>query len=191
MSKVFLLLLACISPNEDVLTERKHRTPIAVVVEENTEMFSPWEFISSPVRKAAWTNLPDVVICQELMLGKGRVNEALNFWESRGHTFGEVYEVRCDKLAIKQGAIYFMNPETGYDFKHLSMTRTTYAIHANGDKEITTAFISVTYPAKHAERILEHEIGHALGYQHTHRRGHLMNPRAEMGGYGDFGLRAE
>jgi len=38
------------------------------------------------------------------------------------------------------------------------------------------------------ERVLEHEIGHALGWVHVGTRGHLMHPEWAKGGWNTFGL---
>ena len=39
------------------------------------------------------------------------------------------------------------------------------------------------------ERILEHEMGHALGFLHIDKPGHIMNEVWVDGGWGDDGLR--
>ena len=53
--------------------------------------------------------------------------------------------------------------------------------------EILSARIQFGGPRKKS-RILEHEIGHALGWSHCNRRGHIMNPEWSRGGWDDFGL---
>ena len=40
-----------------------------------------------------------------------------------------------------------------------------------------------------AERVLEHEFGHALGWMHTKKIGHLMHETLIRGGWGAEGLK--
>ena len=39
------------------------------------------------------------------------------------------------------------------------------------------------------ERVLEHEMGHALGWMHTKQLGHLMHEKLIYGGWKDDGLK--
>ena len=41
----------------------------------------------------------------------------------------------------------------------------------------------------HKDRVLEHEIGHALGWQHYRQRYHIMHPEWRYGGYDSYGIR--
>jgi predicted Zn-dependent protease len=47
------------------------------------------------------------------------------------------------------------------------------------------AEIEVSQQTGNKDRILEHEIGHALGWDHFNKRGHILHPRWESGGYLD------
>jgi len=53
--------------------------------------------------------------------------------------------------------------------------------------EISWATIELRHP--YTERVMEHELGHALGWLHCRRRGHMMHPNHFDGGWGDGGLR--
>ena len=52
--------------------------------------------------------------------------------------------------------------------------------------EIYWATIELRHP--YTERVLEHEIGHALGWLHTRTRGHMMHPLHFEGGWDDDAL---
>lgn len=187
--KIFFLLMACsIDPPEDI-KEKEIPTPVEYILEDSSTPTFQFPTARTPNRKGKWSTPPDIIICKELMFNRERVFESVKFWESLGHVFGEIYDIRCDFLEMKAGAIFLVNPGAGYDFKHLSNTITTYAVFKDGHREIVAAQINMTFNAKSTKRILEHEIGHALGYQHISRRGHIMHPRIEMGGNGSDGLR--
>ena len=54
---------------------------------------------------------------------------------------------------------------------------------------IAKAMISIYPKYERKERVLEHEIGHALGWSHYNKKFHIMNPSWQEGGYDHAGLR--
>ena len=78
-------------------------------------------------------------------------------------------------------------PDAGFDWNYLARTR-VYKLTET--KEILWATIKIQQTAVTKPRVLEHEIGHALGWPHFGRRGHLMNALWQNGGYNTAGLQA-
>lgn len=62
----------------------------------------------------------------------------------------------------------------------------TRSIVDHDTREILSAEIEV-YVVR--ERVLEHELGHALGIKHVFRSGHIMHPEWNSGGWNNEGLR--
>ena len=57
----------------------------------------------------------------------------------------------------------------------------------NDSQEIQWAKIYLKSNVK--ERVLEHELGHALGWMHTKQSGHMMHEKLIYGGWKDTGLK--
>jgi predicted Zn-dependent protease len=69
---------------------------------------------------------------------------------------------------------------------NLAITRTERLVATS---ENIRATITIHSFAVNKPLVLEHEIGHALGWRHTTRYGHLMNPNAERLGHDTLGIR--
>tara|TARA_E500000331_G_C17079631_1_gene636324 strand:- start:33 stop:308 length:276 start_codon:yes stop_codon:yes gene_type:complete len=54
--------------------------------------------------------------------------------------------------------------------------------------EILKAKIYVIPKMAMRERVIEHEIGHALGWQHYNHKNHIMHPNWWYGGHNSYGL---
>jgi len=122
-----------------------------------------------------WIIPPDIIICDRVAT-VSRVKTALRFWERLGYEFGEIREER-DALNCNldvPGTIKIMLPSTTDDMQnrlaitltHKFMT-TSEAIHSE---------IKIHSFAVNMGLVLEHEIGHSLGWLHASRKGHVMYP---------------
>jgi predicted Zn-dependent protease len=85
----------------------------------------------------------------------------------------------------KDGEIIITLPESGFSDKHLASTR-IYTHKETG--HIVKAKIQMLPKNAKKERVLEHEIGHALGWYHYPQRYHMMHPNWRLGGYERRGL---
>jgi len=140
------------------------------------------------IKRANWPFIPDIIICDEMRISRTRIEQALKFWENLGYKFGEIITMNCPANEQFLGSIYIMPPQHGYDFAMLSNTHTAYALFQGGTKKIVGAWIEMPSPNINRERILEHEIGHTLGFQHTVEKYHMMNKDDRFGGDGSAGL---
>ena len=68
---------------------------------------------------------------------------------------------------------------------HLAITRNHYYTDT---KEILKAQIYILISAASKERVLEHEIGHALGWMHYNRMYHIMHSLYKNSGHSSSGL---
>ena len=76
-------------------------------------------------------------------------------------------------------------PEQGVIDDKMAATR-IYTSKFTG--EIIKAKIYVLPRTGQKERVLEHEMGHALGWQHYNRKNHIMHPNWWFGGHSSYGL---
>jgi hypothetical protein len=70
--------------------------------------------------------------------------------------------------------------------KHIGTTK-TWTLSKTG--EIFKAKIEIVSGWGNSERVLEHEIGHALGWGDNSQTGHIMNGSWSLGGFNSQGLR--
>ena len=143
--------------------------------------------IGDPVWKVA----PDILICQNSRVKPQRVEKALDFWRPMGHSFGHVSVALSDNMYCVKGEPPYgtiMIDIPGQDFKfsdHLGSTKTWWRTDTG---EILKAKIEIKVGWEYTERILEHEIGHAIGFSDNSITGHIMNKAWTRGGNKKKGL---
>tara|TARA_B100000131_G_scaffold251559_3_gene245178 strand:+ start:2484 stop:3059 length:576 start_codon:yes stop_codon:yes gene_type:complete len=136
-----------------------------------------------------WLESPNIIVCDEIRITRSRVHSAVRYWERLGYSFGDI-EYNSDDEACRggnaSGNIVITIPDQSFDFTNLAMTRCYFNSHT---KEILYSVIQMPDANTRKERVLEHEIGHALGWGHSPRRQYMMNHNWELGGYDSTGLK--
>ena len=122
-----------------------------------------------------WTHPPDIVICDNVIT-INRAEKAIQFWKRLGYKFGKI-EQEEDVLKCS-GDIYsvikIMMPTNNDDMAgKIAVTQTT-KIETTGEN--IAAEIKIWSWGVNKELVLEHEIGHALGWLHSGTRYHIMFP---------------
>jgi len=149
-------------------------------------------------REGEWPEPPDVLLCHGGPVSMHRLRKAVNYWENLGYNFGTVSEALRDNYACATGNVPYgtiMIDIPGQTFKmgkHLGSTKTWKASNpemCSTAPEILKAKIEIISAWGNSERILEHEIGHALGWNDISITGHIMNSAWASGGYNSRGLR--
>jgi len=176
---ILLFILTFSSPLELTEDYPYHRVSQTTPV----EVFA----LGKPEKKARWQTPPNIRVCAETLVSLSRTFRALEYWERLGYKFGVV---RKDNLSTcmnpRRGEIAITLPEAGFSNSHLGATR-LYTDIKTGDIVKAKIFILPKHARK--ERVLEHEIGHALGWSHYRQRYHMMHPTWLHGGFDSYGLR--
>jgi hypothetical protein len=143
-------------------------------------LLAVWLAPRPPARVFVWDTPPEVRLCEEAPVSRARVEAALAWWTKLGARFVGVKEVgRC--LFDADGAPLV---RTKVAWRTITVTRATLETDAHTE---WTAYAglplwSVVHLGLDDELVLAHELGHALGFPHVHRAGHVMNP--SMSGLG-------
>lgn len=138
-----------------------------------------------PIQNGSWQMTPTVVICNSSIADIHDVESAVEWWRERGHMIGQVIVNDSGQVchqAGRDGFITIEGPDAKFDFDFLAITH-----RKSSRDEILSARIQLRGSSERS-RVLEHEIGHALGWSHCNRRGHIMNPEWSRGGWNDSGL---
>lgn len=140
-------------------------------------------------KKANWNDVPNIIICDNSTISFSRVNNALIFWKNLNYNFGQIIRQYCPPDSEFIGSIYIMDPiSNNINDKIAANTNTIYNVFNNGHKEIIGAWIEIPNSVTSKQLILEHEIGHALGFQHTSKKYHIMNKELTKSGTNTEGL---
>ena len=143
--------------------------------------------IGQPTQKATWKESPSVRVCAETAIPAYKLTKALSYWKALGYDFGPVridHSIVCDPP--RRGEIVFALPDGDFDHSRIASTKLYTHIETN---DIVMAKIQVMPRSHKKERVLEHEIGHALGWRHYNQKFHMMNSNWFFGGYDSKGLR--
>ena len=139
-------------------------------------------------RTHEWNMKPGVMVCGNSGVSASRAARAIKYWERLGYKFDYVrYDDSIACAIPRYGEIIITLPDQTFDFgDHLASTRLTIS---NKTKEIVRAKISIFHKSANKERVLEHEIGHALGWPHINSPYHIMNSNWHTGGHNSSGLK--
>ena len=140
-----------------------------------------------PHQKAAWEFEPTIRLCASTEILLSRLKRAISYWEAAGYSFGEVTKDPLSTcMNARFGEIIITLPESGFRDEHMASTR-IYTDNRSG--AIVKAKICILPKNGRKDRVLEHEIGHALGWSHYRQKRHIMHPNWHLGGYETTGLR--
>ena len=143
--------------------------------------------IGKPVQKATWEAPPTIRICTDSGVSVSRTSRALKYWERIGYEFGAIVGDPFSMcMTPKHGEVLITIPDGGFSDTHMAATR-LYTDTASGN--IVRAKIQILPHNASKDRVLEHEIGHALGWEHYPQRYHIMHPTWKYGGYDSHGVR--
>ncbi len=137
---------------------------------------------------AHWEDPPSVFICEDSALSKEDYKYAEDWWKAHGYSFFVTFwNFPCVYTAdysdmVTVGSIYIYPAYLKIDEDDLGRT----SLYTDGfSGEAYGAIIELLIFDK---RVLAHELGHALGFMHYNKLGHLMHPIYEDGGWDDLGL---
>ena len=150
------------------------------------------EVKQSLIQAGRWKMTPTVVVCQYSPATRDQVNSAISWWSSRGYSFhrtifpGDRREHSICNSPNPVGYILIKLVTQDVLERLENNLAVTHFYVDNDTNEVSWAKIYLT---SHIEnRVIEHEMGHSLGWMHTTEFGHLMNSKWIRGGWKDTGL---
>ena len=154
---------------------------------------TPFNILKDPAKHGDWTKTPMVFVCKEAPVQEDEVKRAISFWRTLGYDLvgpfmdeGEIEACVTNNRTYSRGNIIIQLRGQQFNDEMFAMT-TTFRVEKTD--ELIGAIIELQGFARDRERILEHELGHALGWKHYNKYGHLMNEDYTMGGWDIYGLK--
>ena len=144
---------------------------------------------NQPPQVATWKRTPTVIICEYAPVKEEDIDKAVDFWKDLGYRFFDT-QYKYDPLkkcssSTPVGYIVVHLITQGIKLDESSLAETHFFVD-NDHNEIEWAIIYLRSNIR--ETVLEHEIGHALGFLHFNSINHLMNEKWTMGGWEKEGL---
>lgn len=134
-------------------------------------------FNRRPTLEKYWTNNPNIIHCSKSGVSEGRLKSAIIFWENQGYEFGNVsFNVDshdCFREPLSGEIMVTIITNEIAVGSNLAVTKVSFYTATN---EIVSSRIFMIPGYANKRWILEHEIGHALGWKHFSREGHIMHP---------------
>jgi len=143
-----------------------------------------------PPQVGHWSKPPAIIVCEQAPISEIQIRSAVNFWKRLGYKFGNT-QYKYDPLNKclsdePKGYIILHLVTKGVKLEETAIAQTRFYID-NATNEISWAIIYVRSDEIRAT-IVEHELGHALGFLHYNVTNHLMNSKWTMGGWDKEGL---
>jgi hypothetical protein len=142
-----------------------------------------------PEKSGCWNAEPAIFVCAGAPVNRVRVENAISVWERLGYKihgpFMNSTIPACLTNSMMRGMITISLNGQDFPEKKAAITRT----YRTKDGAIVGAKIEIKSKWSRSERVLEHELGHALGWDHYSRRYHMMNPIHDYGGWDMTGLK--
>ena len=142
-----------------------------------------------PIRAGTWQRTPTVIICEYAPVKRNQINKAVQFWSDLGHSFFRT-QYKHDPLnkcrstqPVGYITVHLVHQDLKLDPDSLAETH-FFVNNETNEIEWATIYMRSTIP----ETVLEHELGHALGYLHYNKINHLMNSKWTQGGWDTEGL---
>ena len=145
---------------------------------------------NQPPQVAKWGRTPTVIVCEHAPVKRPEIDKAVRFWKDLGYRFYTT-QYKHDPLNKCQsenpvGYIVIHMVTLGVKMDETALAQTHFFID-NTTNQVEYAVIYLRPDVR--ETVLEHELGHALGFLHFNKINHLMNEKWMMGGWDTEGLR--
>ena len=143
----------------------------------------------SPLRVGTWKSPPTVVVCDPAPISQIHLVSAINFWERLGHTLKlGSYKTSNEKICADEtptGFVVITLVARDELSLRTSLAETRFFVN-NYTGKVEWARIALVNDVR--PTVLEHELGHALGYLHCDTEEHLMHSKWALTGWKTTGL---
>ena len=140
--------------------------------------------------QGCWAIDPIVKVCSSSHANQSqsRVMRALGYWERLGYKFESVIFNDNSPSCLGEpgiGEIIIRTPDQTFNHDFMAVTKRTVTVE---ERMLLYSVIHIKDVEVANERTLEHEIGHAIGWNHSKARYHIMHEEWRYGGSSSFNV---
>ena len=159
-------------------------TIVLLILVSISTFFSGSRSRASNIDKIAhWIHSPTIRVCNVAPVSVHKVATAARWWQDLGYEFDLIYSSDCSQ-PIQLGTITITLDEGELIMNNLLGRTTFYSDPESGEM----LWVKIELKTPYIARVLEHELGHALGWHHVRAKGHMMHPQYFSGGWDSRGL---
>lgn len=119
--------------------------------------------------------VPSIIVCDGFDVDEDALNEAVNNWRARGQKINKIIRKNCD-TEYQRGDILIFEDQGEIECNCHGQNVLNIYKDTNGNLTNIIKYSRIWIVAEHAGSriLLEHEIGHALGFQDTKNLSSIM-----------------
>jgi|3_EtaG_2_1085321.scaffolds.fasta_scaffold83776_2 hypothetical protein len=136
---------------------------------------------ASEKRLGAWALPPNIEVCDDAPVQVDDLIVGTYWWASIGYKFGKISAAGD---ACKTGNVGGTIIIRGMPKSKSHIATTHFLVDDTG----AVGWAKIYLPEIVLERVLEHELGHALGWEHINQDKHIMHSDYAKGGWNDSGV---
>jgi len=146
---------------------------------------------SQPYKIGKWIDIPQIVVCSTAPITLEGVKAAIDWWTKRGHKLNKniIFKNKeADIICNEATPIGYITIDIGDEntLQKDTSLGTSYVSVLDPIGEIVWTRIYLKFTPN--PMVLEHELGHGLGFLHYNKVGHLMHEKWAESGWSDIGL---
>ena len=119
---------------------------------------------------ATWRTTPDIVYCKNSKVALSDVKNAIDYWGTKGHDFGDLLIRESCTTKPEFGLIKIGPPDASIENDTYGHTHIKWAY----DDTMDFAVVVISKEGSYIYEVVVHEIGHALGLDHSHNVNSIM-----------------
>jgi len=132
-----------------------------------------------PKMEMQWNTTPSIIVCSDSPYTKETVVKAVNIWKREGVKIGDVLleneQNKCNFISGKKNFIQIAGYHGNFNQKEYYAFTWDWPIYSGSTQKRSSKIEFATDTSRYNLKLLVHELGHTLGYDHYDHKYDIMN----------------